>query len=102
MEETFSNTIEVFSSELWREIFDYFNGIELWYSFRGLNKKIDSIIDQTSLHFDFKKTGNYTYFIKNILSTINIINVRSLKLSQINKTQHFFSIYSLDSMINLS
>ncbi len=101
MEEIFYNTIEQFSVELWREIFDYFNGIELWYSFRDLNKKIDSIIDRTPLYFDFKKTGNYSYFTENILPTVNIINVRSLKLSQINKTKHFFSIYSLHSMVNL-
>lgn len=101
MEESYYYTIEILSSELWREIFDYFNGIELWHSFRGLNQKIDSIIDQTLLHFNFKKTGNYTYFIKNILSTISINNIQSLKLSHINKTKHFFSICSLDSMINL-
>jgi hypothetical protein len=95
------NTIEQFSVELWREIFDYFNGIELWYSFRDLNKKIDSIIDQTPLYFDFKKTGNYSYFTENIFPTVKIINVRSLKLNQINKTKHFFSIYSLHSMVNL-
>jgi len=97
----FHIVLEVFSVELWREIFDYFNVNELWYSFRGLNKKIDAIIDQTILYLDFQKKGSYHYFIKNILPTMNIINVRSLKLRESNEIQHLFSIYSLDSFVQL-
>jgi hypothetical protein len=72
---TFHSTIELFSVELWREIFDYFNSNELWYLFRGLNRKIDAIIDQTTLHLDFKKKDNYGYFVKNILPSMNVTNV---------------------------
>jgi Fe-S-cluster containining protein len=101
MEAISSNTIEVFSIELWREIFDHFNGIELWHSFHNLNETINLIIDQTSLHFNFKKLGNYTYFLENILPTVNIRNVRSLKFNEKRKIEYFFSLFSLDSMINL-
>jgi hypothetical protein len=98
---TFHSTIELFSVELWREIFDYFNSNELWYLFRGLNRKIDAIIDQTTLHLDFKKKDNYGYFVKNILPSMNVTNVRSLKLQETNEIRHFFSIYSFNSLIQL-
>ena len=45
MSEKFHSVIEIFAVELWREIFEYFNSNELWCSFRGLNRKIDAIID---------------------------------------------------------
>ncbi|CAF1639504.1 unnamed protein product, partial [Didymodactylos carnosus] len=66
-----------------------------------LNKKIDGIIDQTQLHLNFEKEGNYDYFIKNIQSSINGANLQSLKLQKANEIKHFFSIYSLSSLIQL-
>ncbi|CAF1128886.1 unnamed protein product [Didymodactylos carnosus] len=101
MSNTLHSVIELFSVELWRELFEYFNSIELWYSFRGLNRKIDAILDQTMLHLNFKKQGNYGYFMKKILPSMNVGNVRSLKLKNANEIQHFFSIYSLNSLIQL-
>ncbi|CAF1212590.1 unnamed protein product [Didymodactylos carnosus] len=95
------SVIELLAVELWREVFDYFNMNDLWYSFRGLNKKIDGIIDQTQLHLNFEKEGNYDYFIKNIQSSINGANLQSLKLQKANEIKHFFSIYSLSSLIQL-
>ncbi|CAF1619461.1 unnamed protein product [Rotaria sordida] len=93
--------IELLSVELWREIFDYFDVNDLWYSFRGLNKQIDGIIDQVQLHLNFEKKSNYDYFIKNILPSINVVNIQSLKLRKENKIKHFFSIYSLNSLVQL-
>jgi hypothetical protein len=96
-----SNIIELLSVELWREIFEYFNSNELWYSFRGLNRKIDAILDQTTLHLDFNKKGSYGYFMKNVLPTMNVVNIRSLKFHKANAIHHFFSIYSLNSLVQL-
>lgn len=93
--------IESFSVELWREIFDYFDMNDLWYSFRGLNKQIDGIINQVELHFNFEKKGNYDYFLKNIFPSINVLNIRSLKIRKEKKIQHFLSIYSFNSLVQL-
>ena len=101
MSYTLHTVIELLSVELWREIFDYFNTNDLWYSFRGLNRRIDTIIDQTPLYLNFEKKGKYDYFMKNILPSMNVPNVRSLNLQEANATKHFFSNYSLNSMIQL-
>ncbi|CAF0927527.1 unnamed protein product [Adineta steineri] len=93
--------IESFPVELWREIFDYFDANDLWYSFRGLNKQIDGIINQIELHFNFEKTGNYDYFLKNIFPSTNVLSIRSLKIRKEKKIKHFFSIYSLNSLVQL-
>ncbi|CAF0958647.1 unnamed protein product [Rotaria sordida] len=97
----FHSTIELLSVELWREIFEYFNANDLWYSFRDLNRKIDVIIDRTVFYLNFTKQGTYDYFMKNILSSMKAINVRSLKFTNSNEIQHFFSNFSLDSLIYL-
>jgi hypothetical protein len=101
MAATDHSVIESFSVELWREIFDYFNSNDLWYSFHGLNKKINAIIDQTTLHLNFVQQGTYPYFMKNILLTINVNNIRSLKLQEANEINHLFSIYTLNSFVQL-
>ncbi|CAF1343541.1 unnamed protein product [Rotaria sordida] len=101
MSEKFHSVIEIFSVELWREIFEYFNSNELWYSFRDLNRRIDGIIDRTVLYLNFTKRGTYSYFMKNILSPMKVINIRSLKFTNSNEIQHFFSNFSLDSLIHL-
>ncbi|CAF1452291.1 unnamed protein product [Adineta steineri] len=93
--------IELLSVELWREIFDYFNVNDLWYSFRGLNKHIDGIIDQVQLHLNLERKGKYDYYIKNILPFIDVVNIRSLKLRKHNRIKHFFSISSLQSLVQL-
>ncbi|CAF3892858.1 unnamed protein product [Rotaria sp. Silwood1] len=100
-EDTFSSTLEMLSVELWREIFEYLNSYSLWYSFRGLNRRIDAIIDQTALYFNFKKKGTYGYFMKTILQSMKAINVRSLNFMNLNEIRHFFSNFSLDSLIRL-
>jgi hypothetical protein len=53
------------------------------------------------LHLDFKKKGSYGYFMKNVLPTMNLVNVRSLKFHETKKIRHFFSIYSLSSFLQL-
>ncbi|CAF5135177.1 unnamed protein product, partial [Rotaria sp. Silwood1] len=95
-EDTFSSTLEMLSVELWREVFEYLNSYSLWYSFRGLNRRIDAIIDQTALYFNFKKKGTYGYFMKTILQSMKAINVRSLNFMNLNEIRHFFSNFSLD------
>jgi hypothetical protein len=39
--------------------------------------------------------------MKNILPIMNVINIRSLRLKESNETRHFFSIYSLNSLVQL-
>jgi hypothetical protein len=103
MSDTVHTVIELFSVELWREVFDYLNTNDLWYSFRGLNRRIDAIIDQTTtiLHLNFKKRGSYRYFMIHILSSINVDNVQSLKFQDAKEIRHFFSKYSLNSLDQL-
>ncbi|CAF1317683.1 unnamed protein product [Rotaria sordida] len=98
---TVRSIFEMLSVELWREIFEYFTTNELWFSFRGLNRKIDAILNQTTLHLNFKKKDNYCYFMKNILPLINVNNVRSLKFEKANEIQHFFSKYSFNLFVQL-
>ena len=90
MSDTVYTVIEFFSVELWREVFDYFNPNELWMSFDGLNRKIDAIIDKTILYLNFKKKGSYGYFMKNILPSMDVSNVQSLKFQKANAIHHFF------------
>ncbi|CAF1145961.1 unnamed protein product [Rotaria sp. Silwood1] len=101
MPDILHSVIERLSVELWQEIFEYLNLNDLWYSFRGLNSRIDAIIDQTSIHVNFKNGDDYDYLKKNILSSINIASIQSLKLRRINEIKHFFSIYSLSSLTQL-
>ncbi|CAF4406886.1 unnamed protein product, partial [Adineta steineri] len=88
----------MFSVELWQEIFDYFHLNDLWYSFHGLNQHINAIIDRTIVHLNFEQQDSYDYFVDNILPSINITNIRSLKLQNAFEIHDFFSIYSLESL----
>ncbi|CAF1112798.1 unnamed protein product [Adineta steineri] len=95
------SVIEHFPVELWREVFDYFNLYELWFSFCGLNDRIDEILIQTTLHIKFEKDDIASYFMKNVLSRLNVTNIQSLKLRDHNVIKNFFSIYSLGSLVQL-
>ncbi|CAF1383756.1 unnamed protein product [Adineta ricciae] len=97
----YSSTIELFSVELWREIFDYLNFRDIRFSFRNLNQKIDAIIDQTMIHLDFISPNNYAYFLKYVVPSMNIMNVRSLKLQDDKRTKLFFTMYPLNSLEQL-
>ncbi|CAF3662063.1 unnamed protein product [Rotaria sordida] len=99
--DTFYSTIELLSVELWQELFEYFTPNDLWYSFHDLNRKINAIIDQTILYLNFTKQGTYRYFVKNILTLMNVVNVRSLKFNKSNEIRHFFSKISLNSLVQL-
>lgn len=77
--------------ELWREIFEYFDLFGLWLSFRGLNTRIDAIIDQTPLDLQLSRRGMYARFVKNVQPTMEAS-------TEIN---HFFSLYRLQSLVQL-
>lgn len=99
-----ATVIENAPNELWREIFEYFNGFDLWFSFRGLNERIDAIIDLTPLDLNFQKRGTYPKFKKNIhpaMNETNTENVRSLLMNKSQEIQHFFPRYSLGSLVQL-
>ena len=102
MSDIVHSVIELLCVELWQEVFEYFSFHDLWYSFHGLNSRIDAIIDQRILHIDFKNGNEYDYFKKNILlSSSNIASVRSLKLRRTNEIKHFLSMHSLSSFTQL-
>ena len=102
MSDVLLSVVELLCVELWQEIFEYFNFHDLWYSFRGLNSRIDAIMDQIILHIDFKNGDDCNYFEKRIsLSVRNIANVRSLKLQRTNEIKSFFLLYSLSSFTQL-
>jgi hypothetical protein len=71
-------TIEIFPIELYRELFQYFDGFELYHIFRGINSKIDSILKQTPLHFAFWEKTQRDY---NVMPFVNLESVYSLKVS---------------------
>ena len=96
--------IEVAPVELWREVFEYFDLFGLWYSFRGLNRRIDGILDHIPLHLHLSRRETYAWFMKNIHPTIaatNVANIRSLSLHASTEIEHFFSMYPLGSLVQL-
>ncbi|CAF3999820.1 unnamed protein product [Adineta steineri] len=95
------SVIEHFPVELWREVFDYFNLYELWFSFCGLNDRIDEILIQTTLHIKFEKDDIASFFMKNVLPRLNVTNIRSLKSRYSRPVSYFFSIYYIGSLVQL-
>ena len=41
------SVIELFSVELWREIFDYFNGYEIVQTFSNLNYRFEQLLNSS-------------------------------------------------------
>jgi hypothetical protein len=95
------NHLNSFPAELWQEVFSYFSANELWRSFRGLNAKIDAIIDRTSLYLNLQQKDDYYYFNRMILPSLDVVNVRSLILEGSDQIKQFFSTSSLDSLVQL-
>ena len=93
--------IERIPVELWHAIFQYFALNGLWYSFRGLNSRIDAIVDQTPLDLNLLKRGALARFLDNSRLSINLANVRSLLIQDPVENTKFFSIYSLTSFLQL-
>ena len=95
------NHLNCFPTELWQELFRYLSANELWHSFRGLNAKIDAVIDHSNLDLNLKHKDDYNYFARMILPSIDVIYVRSLILGRSDDIKNFFSKYSLDSLLQL-
>ena len=101
MSDDVNTGIERIPVELWHEIFQYFYVHDLWNCFRCLNRRIDAIIDQTSLHMSFSRSCWLSDFIENIHPSINPANVQSLFMRTPDEITEFFSIYSLKSLTQL-
>ena len=82
-ENTFVSTIEFLSVELWQEIFEYFSPVHLWYSFRGINRKIDLIVDRTALYLNFRNQVTYNYFMNFGKFITNLNSKRSKSFNNI-------------------
>ena len=70
--------IESLPSELWLILFQYFNAYELYYQFKGLNSRIDNMIELVKdlcLKIDY---DNYMYYLQDIMPSINFQNIKSL------------------------
>jgi hypothetical protein len=81
MSDILPTTIEIFSVELYVELFQYFDAVHLLHTFSGLNSRIDSIVKQIPLHFDFWRKTVDEYIIQKVLSFVNPQSVQSLKFS---------------------
>ena len=101
MSDQVSNSIEQIPVELWRDIFDYFNPNDLWHTFRDLNTRINAIIDQTPLHLNLRRRGEFIRYTENIPRSMNPENVLSLVLDDGTESGEFFSVFPLDSFVQL-
>ncbi|UJR17140.1 hypothetical protein I4U23_004036 [Adineta vaga] len=88
-----SRTIQSLSSELWCEIFEFFDAIELYRTFGNLNSRINSILSEiTPLYFDVITTEDY-YFVSNFIlpTEKNHANVKSIKFYEEFQIEEFFT-----------
>jgi hypothetical protein len=82
-----SSTIECLSTELWYEIFAYFEAIELYGTFAHLNSRIT-----TALYFRLTSIGDYDLTSQILLPNVNnLANVKSIQFDQESRIEHFFS-----------
>lgn len=96
-----ATVIEDAPVELWRELFEYFDASDLWFSVRGLNRRIDAILDRTPLDLKLRQRGKYAQFMKTIHLSMNAANVRSLSLHATEDIKHFFSFHPLGALVQL-
>ncbi|CAF1301314.1 unnamed protein product [Adineta ricciae] len=97
-------TIESWSTELWMALFEYFDVLELYNQFNGLNSRIDHIIQLTNnLCLKIDKT-NHIQYLENIMPWIRCENVQSLTFSDDSKKYpetEFFLLYPLEKFTQL-
>jgi hypothetical protein len=76
-----STTIEIFPTELYLKLFRYFDAVALHQTFGGINYKIDCIVKQAPLYFNFQRkiTLDDGYVVQRILPFVDPQNIRSLK-----------------------
>ncbi|CAF1183018.1 unnamed protein product [Didymodactylos carnosus] len=89
-----------FSSELYQELFDYFDIHEICQTFYDLNFHLNEIIRQSYIHLNLSSKYNEQH----ILPKIYLPSIRSLKLSNSHTNNQIISVlsqYSLENFINL-
>jgi hypothetical protein len=97
------STIESFPTELWCEIFKFFDAIELYRTFDKLNSRITSMLSEsTPLYFKIATTGHYDFSSYMILPIVNNrANVRSFKFYQEFQIEEFFTLWPINTFTQL-
>jgi hypothetical protein len=97
------STIESLPTELWCEVFEFFDAIELYHTFGNLNSKITSILSESiPLYFKIGTTTDYDFSSRIILPTVNnLANVKSVKFDQEFQIEEFFTIWPISGFSQL-
>ena len=75
------STIEVFSVELFYELFQYFNALELLHTFGNLNSNMNAIVSAAASHIKLTRADDYRiYHTSSILRKSNLSRIKSLHL----------------------
>ncbi len=90
-------TVESFPTELWCEVFKYFDAIELYRTFNDINSRINLILSEnTPLYFKIATTGDYDFSSYTILPLVkNRANVRSFKFYYEFQVEEFFTLWPI-------
>ena len=96
-------TIENLSTELWCEIFSFFDAIELYQSFDNINHRITAILSEsTPLYFKIATTKDYEFAYDVILPKVNnYATVRSFKFYKEFQIEDFFTLWPLNTFSQL-
>ncbi|CAF1032862.1 unnamed protein product [Adineta steineri] len=97
------STIENFPTELWCEVFQFFDAIELYRIFDDLNSKITSILSEsTPLYFKIATTESYDFSSYVILPAVNNrANVKSFKFYEEYQIEEFFTHWPINTFSQL-
>lgn len=97
------STIESFPTELWCEIFKFFDAFELYRTFNNQNSRITSIFSEsTPLYFEIATIRDYNLASGTILPILNNrANVRSFKFYQEFQIEEFFTLWPINTFSQL-
>ncbi|CAF3913987.1 unnamed protein product [Rotaria sp. Silwood1] len=97
------STIESLSTELWCEIFEFFDAVELYRTFDNINSKITSILSEIiPLYFKITTTKDYDFASSVILPKVkNRAMVKSIEFNQEFQIEEFFTRYSFGTFNQL-
>ena len=90
---SFHTTIEDLSTELWCEIFAFFDALELYETFGNINHRITTMLSEHALlYFKIATITDYDFAYDDVLPKVNnLSNVRSIKLNKEFQIEDFFT-----------
>ncbi|UJR19796.1 hypothetical protein I4U23_022929 [Adineta vaga] len=100
-------TFECFPNEIIIECFEYFHGLEIFYSFDDLNSRFNKLIRtiQLNMNFEYVRKIIFDKFCQTMQSNPETKKqISSLKLSNKNtcgQIQHFLSLFSFNEFTSL-